>query len=1121
MATFIDELLEQQQTQEPEPVPTPSATQAPSAPEGGTFIDQLMSGEPFPTDPAAFDPSTFPTAREQVLAQRGTALGEVGNFISRPNFAAASAVAEWDRALEKPDTSLWEAFNQAAGGFWRGITGKQHDTFYSLALDKFQSIKNDPNIPDWLKTAYGHALGTFGFVSDLVLDPLNLVSPVAIASKVGRVANVTPDIRSAARKLRNTPAGQYLLEKFSSFGTMQETEFVHRMRQMRHEMQALEAQAVRQNIPREQMVRDLEKAGIPREVTMDLIERPRVIEQLDEPTLVSELQGGVEPIETMQLIDPDLVPEEFRQIQIGDESIHVDSLDDAEKARQALINAELDNMLTEIQMSSVEPGGLMRARGPGASDEVVTGRFGTISTTPDWFKNQGWTRERVERALEVRNEKSPVFQQLREIAVDRLSGNLERGMFRDDGLDVEWAKLSTMLQPEFTQEVATAVSRERFMGNWSQARPVAAHFHKWNAEQINFEKNVLGVNIDALFEDDPLREYMGHYRTPEAKAAGISEKMLQDALDRPIRESFKGEARRTIQHASTKERKIKHLTATEINNLPKEEKEKLFGIELEEDIPIYITDPVKSQVIRDMLSARATAMVRFLRDVTDNPRWARRLQEGETAPPGWRELKGLARDGFAEQVKGVVFNPEIATAFEEVVDKSYDADRIDLGLQAFDRFMRFWKSITLGTSPKWVVNNVVGNVWNGWILAGASPSSIIDAGRVMLGRDTIVVQEGDTLSEIAERFGTDVDTLVRINNLRDPNLIVAGQELAVPGDAVITVNGRRISREEILGEAQRRGIIGTGLFSGVAGSGTNTFEDVMKARIAERNPVFRVNKGIEEHARLALFIDGLKRGMTEEEATKRVFKYLFDYSDLSNFEREWLNNRFWPFYTFWRKNTALQMQALAENPGKFTIIPKTTRAIEQDQELQEKRTLPEHLQSSVQIGREGDITQFVNLAGLPPIDVLEFAQNPQQILASNPLVNAAATGLFGFNLFTGEQIPENFRTEILGTSVPTRLFETASALVPPIRTIQAITNPRSNPFSPQPDLTFEQALLQRIFPVFQRSEAGDLADMFEQIRQRIEDERSSLRFNLGAGNESSAEAALNEILRIITEELGR
>jgi LysM repeat protein len=45
---------------------------------------------------------------------------------------------------------------------------------------------------------------------------------------------------------------------------------------------------------------------------------------------------------------------------------------------------------------------------------------------------------------------------------------------------------------------------------------------------------------------------------------------------------------------------------------------------------------------------------------------------------------------------------------------------------------------------------------------------------------TYVVQEGDTLAEIAQRFGTTVEALQAANGIEDPNQIVIGQVLVIP-----------------------------------------------------------------------------------------------------------------------------------------------------------------------------------------------------------------------------------------------------------------------------------------------------------------------------------------------------
>lgn len=44
----------------------------------------------------------------------------------------------------------------------------------------------------------------------------------------------------------------------------------------------------------------------------------------------------------------------------------------------------------------------------------------------------------------------------------------------------------------------------------------------------------------------------------------------------------------------------------------------------------------------------------------------------------------------------------------------------------------------------------------------------------------IQVKYGDTVSELAEQYGTTTDAIVQANNLRDTNFILAGQNLVIP-----------------------------------------------------------------------------------------------------------------------------------------------------------------------------------------------------------------------------------------------------------------------------------------------------------------------------------------------------
>ena len=63
--------------------------------------------------------------------------------------------------------------------------------------------------------------------------------------------------------------------------------------------------------------------------------------------------------------------------------------------------------------------------------------------------------------------------------------------------------------------------------------------------------------------------------------------------------------------------------------------------------------------------------------------------------------------------------------------------------------------------------------------AGTATAILFSGGTASAGTHTVRV--GETLSGIAAHFGTTVDRLARANGITDPNMIVAGARLSVPG----------------------------------------------------------------------------------------------------------------------------------------------------------------------------------------------------------------------------------------------------------------------------------------------------------------------------------------------------
>jgi LysM repeat protein/membrane protease YdiL (CAAX protease family) len=67
--------------------------------------------------------------------------------------------------------------------------------------------------------------------------------------------------------------------------------------------------------------------------------------------------------------------------------------------------------------------------------------------------------------------------------------------------------------------------------------------------------------------------------------------------------------------------------------------------------------------------------------------------------------------------------------------------------------------------------------------------------------ETYIVQHGDSLSDIAARYETTVDELLRLNDLPEPSLLYAGQAIVVPGrsQAAVTTTVHVVEAGETLG----------------------------------------------------------------------------------------------------------------------------------------------------------------------------------------------------------------------------------------------------------------------------------------------------------------------------------
>ena len=84
---------------------------------------------------------------------------------------------------------------------------------------------------------------------------------------------------------------------------------------------------------------------------------------------------------------------------------------------------------------------------------------------------------------------------------------------------------------------------------------------------------------------------------------------------------------------------------------------------------------------------------------------------------------------------------------------------------------------------------------------------------------------------------------------------------------------------------------------------------------------------IEETARMHHFVKQLEKGMSPEDASKSVNKYLFDYSKKNKVD-DFMGDFVDPFWTFHKNNAKLMYGSMFEYPGKINSIIRGTRGLE-------------------------------------------------------------------------------------------------------------------------------------------------------------------------------------------------
>jgi len=292
-------------------------------------------------------------------------------------------------------------------------------------------------------------------------------------------------------------------------------------------------------------------------------------------------------------------------------------------------------------------------------------------------------------------------------------------------------------------------------------------------------------------------------------------------------------------------------------------------------------------------------------------------------------------------LKDVYFDEEVAN----IIDRVIPVTSSDRGLEAFKKVMnavttnfKSWATF----SPGFDLRNMKSDITTGFINYGAS---FMNPARM---RKSAMLAAYGVYGEKA---------------LRDPSGITGKIMKSAMGlsDREITkilgevVNGKTL--REWADIMREKGIISKASMGfdiedtiSKIGKKKTTFEKYSPT--SNKNILFEKHRNLggvrESTTRVQGFLTDLKKmagdGAAPEsmvdEAVRNVKKYFFDYEDLSEFEQKVLKKVI-PFYSWIRKNIALQMNQLTESTSRIATVLKTTKAMGTDEV--DREDLPEYV----------------------------------------------------------------------------------------------------------------------------------------------------------------------------------
>jgi len=280
----------------------------------------------------------------------------------------------------------------------------------------------------------------------------------------------------------------------------------------------------------------------------------------------------------------------------------------------------------------------------------------------------------------------------------------------------------------------------------------------------------------------------------------------------------------------------------------------------------------------------------------------RSILDGETTPliklePEHAEQLYAAYPGLVRQVNSVTIDR--ANQSRQLIMER-DEKRM---LQLYDKFMTFFKLNQTTVMPAFHVRNHLGAMFVGWL---------------GVGREALDLKAQKRAYEALKSYGD----ITALRNLRPISPDSAGGKTYYWDEIMDMANTYRVIDEGFMAKdfASHSYSKGTRIIPGKFDP-FNT-RDFLPYKIGSKIATYSDNIN-----RVVQFSALLKQGKTPLEASEIVRKYMFDYSDLTTFEKRWMK-RIFPYYTYMRKNLPLMSNQFLENSEKMQFVGKIHNGIE-------------------------------------------------------------------------------------------------------------------------------------------------------------------------------------------------